>query len=75
MAMVRFEGVIVIEASVVSGTVKVVVSETFPRTAEIVVGPAETAVTIPCEVIVATEVEDELQLADGPRSGVAVPSV
>lgn len=77
MAIVGVAGVIFIEFSVIgggSGTSRVVVPEISPKVAVIVVLPTATAVAIPLEVIVATEVDDELQITGNPESEDVVPS-
>jgi hypothetical protein len=71
--MVGVEGVTAIVTSAVAGIVRVVFPETVPEVAVIVVCPGATAVTVPFDATVATEVVDEAQVTVDVRSPV-VPS-
>ena len=70
--MLGFAGLMARDTSVAVVTVRVVDAETPPTAAVIVVAPAAIAVALPLEpaalLMVATEVSDDVQLADVVRS-------
>ena len=75
MAIVEVAGVTAIDTSVFAGTVKVVEPEIAPTVAVMVVCPVATVEATPAEVIVATELDDELQVAVELGAVLVVPSV